>query len=42
MSFVQKINKPFLPIAAKQLSSTKAWAIVIGCLITGRICRHFL
>ena len=32
---IDLINKPFLPIAAKQLSPSKAWQIVISCLIIG-------
>lgn len=32
---IDEINKPFLPIAAKQLSKENAWLLVISCLITG-------
>ena len=32
---IDKINKPYLPIAAGILSKTHAWQIVIGCFITG-------
>lgn len=32
---IDEINKPFLPIAAKQLSTEAAWILVIGCLVTG-------
>jgi homogentisate solanesyltransferase len=32
---VDKINKPFLPIAAGQMSLQQAWALVLGCLVAG-------
>jgi homogentisate solanesyltransferase len=32
---IDEINKPDLPMAAKQLSTPKAWAIVLTCLFTG-------
>jgi len=32
---VDEINKPFLPIAAKLLSTDNAWKIVVGCLLSG-------
>ena len=32
---IDEINKPFLPIAAKQLSTKNAWLLVISCLISG-------
>ena len=34
---IDKINKPFLPMAASQLSSKKAWFLVISSLIGGGI-----
>ena len=32
---IDLINKPFLPIAAKQLTPGRAWQIVISCLVAG-------
>lgn len=32
---IDEINKPFLPIAAKNLSPERAWQIITVCLITG-------
>lgn len=32
---IDEINKPDLPIAAKQLSTSRAWAIVLACLFAG-------
>eukprot|EP01035_Chromulina_nebulosa_P021811 gene21811-28229_t len=32
---IDEINKPYLPIAAKALSSKRAWQLVFACLITG-------
>lgn len=32
---IDEINKPFLPIAAKQLSEKNAWILVLSCLFTG-------
>lgn len=32
---IDEINKPDLPIAAKRLSTPKAWAIVLACLFSG-------
>lgn len=32
---IDEINKPFLPIAAKQLSPQRAWQLVVGCLFAG-------
>ena len=32
---IDEINKPYLPIAAKEMSISGAWAIVIACLVTG-------
>ena len=32
---IDEINKPFLPIAAKKLSTKTAWQIVFSCLVTG-------
>ena len=35
MCTFEQINKPFLPIASKALSSQSAWKIVISCLLLG-------
>ena len=32
---IDEINKPDLPMAAKRLSTPKAWAIVLACLFSG-------
>ena len=32
---IDEINKPDLPMAAKQLSAPRAWAIVLACLVAG-------
>jgi homogentisate solanesyltransferase len=32
---IDKINKPFLPIASDELSILKAWMWVLGCLVVG-------
>eukprot|EP01041_Mallomonas_annulata_P013329 gene13329-28236_t len=32
---IDEINKPFLPIAAKKLTTNQAWQLVIACLFTG-------
>lgn len=34
---IDEINKPFLPIAARQLSPKRAWQLVLGCLFAGII-----
>jgi homogentisate solanesyltransferase len=34
---IDEINKPFLPIAAKQLSEQRAWHVVLGCLAMGMV-----
>lgn len=34
---IDEINKPYLPIAAKKLSKTDAWKVVVACLLTGTI-----
>lgn len=34
---IDEINKPFLPIAAKQLSPQRAWQLVISCLLSGMV-----
>jgi len=39
---VDKINKPFLPIAAGELSTTTAWLLLGMCATTGlTLCYHF-
>lgn len=37
---VDKINKPFLPIAAGEISPSTAWVIVLGCLAGGLTLVH--
>lgn len=32
---IDEINKPFLPIAAKQLTTSRAWLLVFACLFSG-------
>jgi 4-hydroxybenzoate polyprenyltransferase len=34
---IDKINKPFLPIAAGHLSRDSAWSIVLGCAGAGLV-----
>ena len=33
---IDEVNKPFLPIAAKLMTSNRAWQLITACIVLGK------